>query len=209
MKPLKILISFLVTVTILLSLVPAAIAADNESVLLSVGHTDTDVVTISGSARDVTLTAPYGSSGTVDLSNGLAITWDEAVYKSVVATSSSAAQIGGTAVTLTVTYNYKTDVAGTPKSTTLYSVKVVEAPPVDPVFSGTIKKQQPLSGGVFSFTSAGSDNDFENLYAQNDGAALAFISLSAVIPHSVRLSFPQTFIHSVRPSVWRILTAIS
>ncbi len=182
MKPLKILISFLVTVTILLSLVPAAIAADNESVLMSVGHTDTDVVTISGSARDITLTAPYGSSGTVDLSNGLAITWDEAAYKSVVATSSSAAQIGGAAVTLTVTYNHKTDAAGTPKSTTLYSVKVVEALPVDPVFAGTITKQQPLSGGAFSFTNPGSDNDFENLYAQNDGAALSFISLSGSNP---------------------------
>lgn len=153
-------------------------AADDESVLTSLGHVNTDTVAISGSDRDVTLTVPFGYLGTsVDLTNGLAITWDTAAYKSVVASASGEAQIGGATVTITVTYNYITDGDGTPKGTTAYTVYVVRGATVPPVFCGTIMNEI-LSSETVTFTEA----DFTSRYEQNNGEALGYISISGSNP---------------------------
>lgn len=108
--------SLLAVITVI-SLLPSAYAAGGTSVLTSIGHSSTDTVTLSGTARDVTLTVPYTYSKTeVDLTNGLIITWDETAYKSVVAAPASSAVVDGGAVAVTITYNGINDADGSEKA---------------------------------------------------------------------------------------------
>lgn len=168
--------SLLAVITAISLLPSVAYAADGESVLTSIGHSNTDTVTLSGSGRSVTLTVPYDYSGsTIDLANGLIMTWDETAYKSVVAAPASTATVDGDAVTVTVTYNDYDDADGAEKSETVYYVQVVRAEMAPAEFSGVIDRtvEYPAVTSI-SFDAA----DFTDLYDQNDGEALGYIIIS-------------------------------
>ncbi len=77
LKSLSILLSFALIFGMLPTTAFAALAADNEGVLTSIGHKDTDTVNVSSSQRDITLTAPYGTA-TVNLASNLKPEWDSA-----------------------------------------------------------------------------------------------------------------------------------
>ena len=167
--------SLLAVITVI-SLLPSAYAAGGTSVLTSIGHSSTDTVTLSGTARDVTLTVPYTYSKTeVDLTNGLIITWDETAYKSVVAAPASSAVVDGGAVAVTITYNGINDADGSEKSETVYHVQVVRAKKAPADFSGVIYRtvEYPATTSI-SFGAS----DFTNLYKQNDGESLGYIVIS-------------------------------
>ena len=158
---------------LVISLLPPVNAVDEDSVLTSIGHGSTDTVTFTGSERSVTLTVAYGYPGTtVDLANGLIITWDKALYKSVVAAPASAAVVDGDAVAVTVTYNYIDDADDAEKSDTVYTVKVVRAEMTPAAFSGVIDRsiEYPAVTSI-SFD----ETDFTDLYKQNDGESLGYI----------------------------------
>jgi hypothetical protein len=122
----------------------------------------------------VTLTVSYGFSGSsLDLSNGLDLSYRTDLYKAVVAVPSSEAVIGGAAVTLAVTYNDIGDAEGAEKSRTVYSVNVVRAPAEDPVFEGTVSKEG-LWPGTISF----SESDFTDRYIQNDGGEITHVRIT-------------------------------
>jgi hypothetical protein len=59
LKVFKRILAGLMTVLMLITATPAAAAASEESVLTSIGHSDTDTVALSGSERYVTLTVPF------------------------------------------------------------------------------------------------------------------------------------------------------
>lgn len=169
MNQLRRLIAGLLTACLLLTVLPPARAADDDSVLTEIGHNDTNTVTLSGSARAATLTVPaaYGSSS-VDLVNGLAIDYDHSLYKSVVAVPASAATVDGAAVAVTVSFNLIGDTDGTPKSQTVYQVSVVRAQTMAPTFSGVIERRGKAGGAPLAL----SVSDFTGHYIQNDGQAL-------------------------------------
>jgi len=150
-----------------------ALAADNESVLTSISHRYADTVLLSGSARSVTLTVPFSYPGSsLDLSNGLDISYDEDLYKAVVAEPSAEAEVGGAAVDLTVTYLGIDEDEGDPKSTTVYSVNVVRAPSVAADFSGAIAKT-----GLFPGTIRFDQADFADRYTRNDGDEMTHVRI--------------------------------
>lgn len=177
MKTFRMVVCCLIAAVFLAGLLPRTVAANDESVLTSLGHKDTDTVSLSASTRSITLTVPFSYSGaSVDLSNGLIIDYDATKYKSVVA-SASTATVGGPSVSLNVTYNNIADADGDPKSLTVYSVDVVRAARIAPVFSGIIAADVQ-SPGSLSF----SNINFSSKYIQNDGEALGYISLSGSNP---------------------------
>jgi hypothetical protein len=150
-----------------------ALAADNESVLTSISHRYADTVLLSGSARSVTLTVPFSYPGSsLDLSNGLDISYDEDLYKAVVAEPSAEAEVGGAAVDLTVTYLGIDEDEGDPKSTTVYSVNVVRATSVAADFSGAIAKT-----GLFPGTIRFDQADFADRYTRNDGDEMTHVRI--------------------------------
>ncbi len=171
---------FKYSLTILLSGVmffymnPIALSENNASVLQSIGHTDTDTVTLSVAARTITLTVPYAYMGnTVDLSNGLDITYNESLYKHVVAVPESVATVHGAAVLLTVTYHGINDETTAEKSQTIYSVYIERGTAKDPAFSGIIHKTG-VSPGAVSFSAS----DFMAKYEQNDGEELDYVAIT-------------------------------
>lgn len=152
---------------------PIAYAANNESVLATIGHQDTDMVTLNNTTRTITLTVPNSYSGsTIDLTSGLDFSYDPTKYKYVVVQTSVAA-VGGGSVSLTVSYNDINDADGTPKSMTVYNVSVVRAAAVGPQFSGSVKKTVTV-GNRITFSAA----DFGDIYKANDGAELGFIAIT-------------------------------
>ena len=174
MKPCQYGIAFLLAVLMSLYMIPVALAEDNASVLQSIGHEDTDTVTLNGTARTVTLTVPFPYAGSeVDLSNGLNINYDEGLYKYVVAEPYMAATVDGAAVSLVITYNGIDDEEGVTKSETEYTVRVVRAAKEAPEFSGTIKKTSKCNSTISFYVS-----DFSSLYDQNDGDDLGFITIT-------------------------------
>ncbi|SHI21537.1 S-layer homology domain-containing protein [Sporobacter termitidis DSM 10068] len=174
MKLLKNVTACLIAAVLLIGLVPPAAAADNDSVLTSLGHSLTNTVNISGATRSITLTVPYTSTDTsVNLSNGLGITYDTTIYKSVVA-SGGEARVGGSAVQVVVTYNYTTEDDTTPKHKTTYTVSIVKAAKVTPAFSG-VKTVSDVSTSV-------SLDSFRAYYTQNNGDPLGAISISGSNP---------------------------
>jgi hypothetical protein len=174
---LKILIrnccAFIFTVLVIVLFIPVVSAADNASILKTIGHESTNTVS-PGSQRSVTLYVPYNyAKDTVDLQNGLEITSDENAYKNVVAVPQDIAEVDGIAVTLTVTYNEIEDADSDEKSQTEYQVYVKRTAAKDPEFSGKISKTSKYPGTV-TF----SKNDFTAKYSQNDGNDLASISIA-------------------------------
>ena len=86
MKYFKRAASFLLAIFLLLNMFHPALAAKEDSVLTSIGHSQANSVALSGLTRYVTLTVPFDyAESTVDLGNGLDITYDDTLYKSVVA----------------------------------------------------------------------------------------------------------------------------
>lgn len=174
MKIFKYIVAFIFVFMIFSWMQPIAYAANNASVLETIGHEDTDTVTLNDTTRTVTLTVPYAYAGTtVDLSNGLDITYDEDLYKYVVAQPYSVATVGGVAVSLTVSYNGINDQDGTAKNETVYSVSVVRATAKNPEFSGAIKMTATV-GDTITFSAA----DFAEIYEANDGADLGFVVIT-------------------------------
>lgn len=160
-----------------LNVIPVSLAANEDAVLTTIGHGDTDTVTLSGSVRNVTLTVPYGYVGTaVDLTSGLAITYDQTAYKSVVATPTfpGTAQVGDTDyVAVTVSFQRLEEDDGVPKSQTVYYVRVVRADAEAPTFSGVISKEVSR-GSTLPLSAA----DFGTYYERNDGNVLGSVKIS-------------------------------
>ena len=175
-KPLSRLAFFLVGI-LLLGLLPAsALAADNEYVLDSIGHTaalkDIDVK----ETYTATLTVPASFTGkTVNLADGLDIHYNADVYESVVAVfpTGSSAVVDGDPVDMTAVYRKKA-IAIT--YSTNYRVKVTREG-ISPTFEGTILKNITFPG-VIRFTS----NEFTDVYKQNDGKPLASIAITGSNP---------------------------
>ncbi|MPM09080.1 hypothetical protein SDC9_55396 [bioreactor metagenome] len=180
LKPLRNIVCFLLVIAILFTSHPSSYAANEDSVLTSIGHSDTDTVTLSSTTRNVTLTVPYDYKGTtVYLINGLDISYDETLYKSVVAVPASAAIVNETStdlnyVPVTVSFNLINDADGTEKSLTTYYVRIEREKATPAEFSGVIDKTVQ-SGQTITFTAS----DFEeDCYRQNDGKALGSIAIS-------------------------------
>ncbi len=175
----KRVITFLIIAAIITGMLPViALATDHETVLTSIYQSSAvSKVSVSGST-EATLTVPYAYDGdTVDLSNGLDISYNTSTYSSAVATfaSGSEAEIDGDdSVEMTVTYLKNSD---STLYTTLYDIYVVRAAYVAPTFSGTITKTAAATGNI-TLTAT----DFTNLYTQNNGGALGSIVITGSNP---------------------------
>lgn len=167
------LISFLLVLAVACSFLQLpALAANNELVLAKIGHLSTNTITItSSSARDITLTVPYGyNGGTLDLSTGMVIekATNIASFTHYFSPSASTASIGGAAVKMTVEYTRKNGTT----DTTSYNIAVKRAAIKAPTFSGSISK----SISSANLTSGTNDilftlDDFtKGVYQANDGS---------------------------------------
>jgi hypothetical protein len=191
-------LTFVITGVMLLQLLPAAAAApyDNQSVLTSLGHSAIPLspVQVTGNSRDITLTVPYQfSSNTVDLDNGLMITYNNSLYKNVVADPAGAVTVkraadsgSGTAVSLKVTFNYITEDDTAPKSSTTYNVRVQEATPTPASFSGVIVKEQDNTSSIDL------GPDIAAKYLKNHGANLDYVKISGSNPDFGKLMMGAT-----------------
>ena len=170
-------ISFITTIVMLAGLFPVfSFAADGAMVLQTISFTDAvSVVDVSGSTA-VTLTVPYHYGETAELLNGTDITFNTTEYTSAVASfqSGSIATVGGAPVNMRVSYQISGDET---LYSTVYSISVVRAAYVAPVFSGTIAKSVTLPDSL-TF----SESDFSDRYKVNEGEALANISISGTNP---------------------------
>jgi hypothetical protein len=164
---------FLTLLILLIFLPSGASAAGNDPVLTSIGHIDTDVVMLSADTREVVLAVPYSYPGSsVDLKNGLSITYDDNLYRSVVAEPASAAVVDGGAVAVTVSFHNIDDEPEAEKSETVYYVRVFRGEAVPARFSGSITKTVEV-GNTLSFT----QDEFTSLYTRNDGEDLGYIKI--------------------------------
>jgi hypothetical protein len=167
--------------------IPMANAEGGDSVLTSIGHSHTDTVPLSGDSRAVTLTVPYDYAGVhVNLMNGLIIEWDHTLYKSVVASPDSLAQVDGPAVQVTVTYHRADDADNAEKRQTVYSVRVQKAAMTPEAYACVITKSVAYpDADTIAFT----EEDFTQLYRQNDGEALGSIAINGSNPSFGTLQF--------------------
>jgi hypothetical protein len=168
--------------------IPAANAENGDSVLTGIGHSHTDTVPLSGNSRAVTLTVPYDYAGVhVNLMNGLIIEWDHTLYKSVVASpEDSPAEVDGPAVQVTVTYHRTGDADDAEKRQTVYSVRVQKAAMTPAAYAGVITKSIAYPDAD---TIAFSEDDFTQLYRQNDGEAFGSIAINGSNPSFGTLQF--------------------
>jgi hypothetical protein len=173
----KKLVTLLLTALLLVSLLPAATAADGESVLTELGHKNTNTVSITGTKRNVILLVPYSYAGdTIDLTTGLIINYDPNIYKNVVA-STAVATVDGPAVTLTVTYSHIGDEDDATKFATDYTITVMRTTPVPPAFTGVIETDVTAPGLLnFSYL------DIPSKYTANDGEPMGSISVTGSNP---------------------------
>jgi hypothetical protein len=177
MKSIQRCVTYIITVVMLFQLLPAAFAVNNARVLTHLGHTDTNTVSVGAAGSEITLTVPYGFSGTqVDLTTGLDPRYNTSQYKNVVATPAGPAEVDGEAVALTVTYNHISESNDAKKSTTKYTIRVIEADAVPPEFSGVIKAER-LGAGEIELAAA----IFEQ-YEANDGEELGSVVISGSNP---------------------------
>ena len=182
MKAIKRIITYLIILVFLFCLLPSALAYTTDNVLTAVTHTFADSGAWSVDGRTITLNVRYSfADTTLDLLNGLNISWDTAQYRSVVATPASASiAIDGTAtVSLIVSY-LPTDPESTVPLETEYFLKASKAAAEDPSFSGTVSKEIHYSTDhrTVELTSA----DFIPLYIKNDGADIGSIALTGSNP---------------------------
>jgi len=161
---------------ILAALLPgAALAADGEAVLTSIGHEDAVGDETPSGANAVTLTLPYEHSDTLDLANsGLEIDYDANAYTSVIPSfeSGSQATVGGGPVEMTVSYIKAGDATSTIYTTTYY-ISVDKEAYVAPDFSGSISQTVYLPNDI-TF-----DGDaFAAKYDANNGEDIGSIAIS-------------------------------
>ena len=186
MRLLKRTTAFILSLIMIISLLPSAFALNGEAVLKTLGHSDTDIYTFTNiTTRDVTLTVSYkiaqDNANIVDLFNGLIMTYDETKYKNVVVTPADKAEVGGSKVSVTVTFNNLSDADGAEKSSTEYFIKVVSAPPIPAKFSGVINRNvlfpllvpNPIAA-LYTIT----EDEINDMYTQSDGVALEYIIIS-------------------------------
>ena len=181
MKPLKNIVVYLLAAVLLWSLLPAVSAVDGDPVLTSLKHVYTDEEAVSDPGTTIELkvaasyTVNYGT--TVDLSNGLTPGYNTTLYKNVVAAPAGPVTVGGSPVTLDVSFNNSSDPDGAEKSHTVYTVIVTSKAAVDPTFSGSLAKETAvLSSATFNVS------DFQSRYTANDGGDLGYISISGSNP---------------------------
>ena len=168
--------SILLTVIFIFGILTlTAVAADDESVLTTIGHTDTNTVNLTEDERSVTLKVPFAySDDIVDLLNGIIIDYNTSKYEYAIAEPDSEAIVDGDYVSVPVIYK-KTDESEA--GTTTYNVKVVRTPAKAPSFSGTISKIE-TSSHIVAF----SKSDFTSKYSKNDGEAIGHISIKGSNP---------------------------
>jgi hypothetical protein len=167
----------LLTVAIFVGTLPAiALAANGERVLTSIYHSSAIAAVNVADSTSATLTVPYTYSGTVNLAQGLDISYDTSAYSSASPAfpSGSTAAVGGDPVDMIVTYQKTGEET---LYTTSYTINVVRAAEVAPTFSGTITKSVTLSHGL-TFTAA----DFTGRYAKNDGGDLDSVIITGSNP---------------------------
>ncbi len=172
------------TFVLILSIFPvSAQAANQEDVLTAVSHTAAVSADVSAEHDTVTLTVPNQFTGDVDLSAGLDIAYNTAVYASASAgfPEGATAVVDGSAVKMLVTYLRKDEPV---LYAAQYLVSVVRAAAVEPAFSGTISKSSALPNSIVFHA-----EDFTDRYTQNDGGAVAkgIITGSATSVGSVKL----------------------
>lgn len=180
MNHLKRAIACLLAVCLLLPAFPASHAANEESVLTSIGHSDTNSVSLSGTTRYVTLTVSNDhEDDSVDLANGLNITYDDTKYKAVVAVPASSAAVCDSDVadsvgyvSVVVSFNDIDDADDAEKSQTIYYVRVIRAEAEAAEFSGVIELDA-AEGDTLTLSAS----DFEANYDQNDGYGLEYLKI--------------------------------
>lgn len=183
MKVIRRIVIYLIISVFLFCLLPIAGADDDDNVLTSLKHKESGVFELTGNSRDITLAVRNSYDGTaLDLINGLNITWNTSVFRSVVATPEAASiEINGTdTVELTVTYNRVSDLTDIPRRTEVYTIRAVRADPIDPSFTGTVSKTLLYSAAndTVAFTSA----DFLARYTKNEGKNLGSIAITGSNP---------------------------
>lgn len=185
MKTIKRIVTSLLIPILLLCMLPSASAENGESVLASVTHQYADTCDWASDGRTVTLNVRSSyDSDTLDLVNGLNISWN-AGYRSVVATpAANSVTIDndgiadpGEIVALAVTYYLASETDGRQWSTTYY-VKAKYAAAVQPDFTGTVSAEVLTTPGTVTI----SYDQFSSKYVQNDGDALGFISIHGSNP---------------------------
>ncbi len=157
----------------------AAWANDDETVLTSIYHSSAAAaIDISGSFS-ATLTVPYASADSVDLSSGLDISYDTSVYSTAIASfpAGSTAVVDGDPVEMTVTYQKQGEEI---LYTSTYSINLIRAAYSPPEFSGTVSKANTLVTlpGSISFSAA----DFNTKYTPNDGGSLDSVVINGSNP---------------------------
>lgn len=165
----------MLTALLLVSALPPALAVSDGVVLTSIGHSSSTTFSFSDSSRSATLYVPYSYSGqTLDLTNGLKITYDESLYQSVVAVASGPAVICSASdpdtsnpVQIKVSYHHVGDSAQALPYQVVYSVRVVRLEAQGSVFSGEITRQVK-AGNTLSITAV----VLKEAYQKNDGPGL-------------------------------------
>lgn len=168
---------------LVITLPPAALAADNRKVLLTIHFRGAvSSVSVSGNTTAI-LTVPRSYGDTADLSSGLDITYDTSVCSAAVASfpSGSLAAVDGEAVPMRVSYMLIGDET---IYTTTYLVSVVATDYTGPVFSGAITKSFTLP---YSLTLSASD--FSGNYTENDGQSLGYIAINGSNPRFGTLKY--------------------
>jgi len=175
-------LAFLLLFALVCGMLPAPMADDvdhnDEPVLTSIGHSETDSKTLSGSTRSVTLTTRVYGVEEVDLSDGIALEWSDA-YTGVVASFGDYTPTAvGSSADMQVSYSLASDADPKPVYTTTYSISIAAKPFEQPEFSGTITKSALLPDTV-DF----SDDDFIDKYTANDGSGMAGVRITGVMPN--------------------------
>jgi hypothetical protein len=177
-------LSLILIVLTLLGIFPfSASAANNEYVLTSINHVAALNAVDVKNTTSAALTVPHDyPARTVNLANGLDIQYDTTIYSSATAAfpSTASAVVGGDPVKMTVTYQKK---GGDAYYMTDYTLRVVRDKR-PPAFEGTVLKNITFPGTVRFIA-----KDFSDLYKQNDGSQLAYISISGTNPSFGKLKF--------------------
>jgi len=174
---LKSRIALVTLAALLVGMMPAmALAADGERVLTSIRHSSAVAAVNVTNSTSATLTVPHSHSGTVNLAQGLDISYSTSVYASASPSfpDGSTAEVGGSAVNMVVTYQRHGDQTFYKTS---YTILVVRADYLASKFSGTItKSSSPTKTATFA------EADFLDKYTKNDGTALGSIVITGSNP---------------------------
>lgn len=198
MKIKKRIAAFSLTIILLISLLPAALAANDASVIksISLGNSAKGISTSTiqpGSSRYLTLYVPYSYSGSCifDLHNDLVYDTDLTVYKSIVITPAAdtialSNILDSSYIKLSVTFNLTSESDTDVKSETDYYIRVVKADQIAPVFSGVLNLSVNLSAASVSLKTTISD-----AYSPNEGKALGYVAVDGSNSDTGSLAFPS------------------